>query len=79
MRVRKPVHACGPVRLQHSSLLLPTCTSVAARPLRPATASYNAVNGVPSCANNWLLGTLLRDAWGFDGTVVSDCDADSDV
>lgn len=49
------------------------------RPPTCAASSYNAVNGVPSCANNWLLGTLLRDAWGFDGTVVSDCDADSDV
>ena len=41
--------------------------------------SYNAVNGVPSCANEWLLGTLLRGAWEFDGYVTSDCDADSDV
>ena len=41
--------------------------------------SYNAVNGVPSCASDWLLGTLLRDSWGFDGYVTSDCDADSDV
>ena len=32
--------------------------------------SYNAVNGVPSCANDWLLGTLLRESWGFDGYVV---------
>jgi hypothetical protein len=40
---------------------------------------YNAVNGVPSCANEWLLGTLLRDSWEFDGYVTSDCDADSDV
>ena len=37
------------------------------------------MNGVPSCANNWLLGTLLRDAWSFDGAVVSDCDADDTV
>jgi beta-D-xylosidase 4 len=29
--------------------------------------SYNAVNGVPSCANDWLLGTLLRESWQFDG------------
>lgn len=35
--------------------------------------------GVPSCANDWLLGTLLRDSWQFDGYVTSDCDADSDV
>ena len=41
--------------------------------------SYNSVNGVPSCANDWLLGDLLRDSWSFDGYVTSDCDADSDV
>ena len=27
--------------------------------------SYNSVNGVPSCANSWLLKDLLRGAWGF--------------
>ena len=41
--------------------------------------SYNAVNGVPSCANDWLLQTVARDAWGFDGYITSDCDADSNV
>jgi beta-glucosidase-like glycosyl hydrolase len=41
--------------------------------------SYNAVNGMPSCANDWLLQTVARDSWGFDGAIVSDCDADSDV
>ena len=41
--------------------------------------SYNAVNGVPSCANDWLLQTVARDNWGFDGYITSDCDADSDV
>ena len=34
---------------------------------------------MPSCANDWLLGTLLRESWQFDGYVTSDCDADSDV
>ncbi|KAL9088204.1 MAG: hypothetical protein Q9165_006331 [Trypethelium subeluteriae] len=40
--------------------------------------SYNAVNGVPSCANSFFLQTLLRDSWGFDeisGYVSTDCDA----
>jgi beta-glucosidase-like glycosyl hydrolase len=41
--------------------------------------SYNAINGVPSCANNWLLQEVARDNWNFDGYITSDCDADSDV
>lgn len=42
---------------------------------RSIMCSYNAVNGVPSCANDFLLQTILRDSWNFDGYVVSDCDA----
>lgn len=41
--------------------------------------SYNAVNGVPSCANDWLLKTVARESWGFDGYITSDCGAVSDV
>ena len=43
--------------------------------------SYNAVNGIPSCANSFLLQDILRDYWGFDDTrwVTSDCDAVSNI
>ncbi len=37
--------------------------------------SYNAVNGVPSCANEPLLRGKLRGSWGFGGYVVTDCGA----
>lgn len=37
--------------------------------------SYNEIDGVPSHANRWLLGDVLRGEWGFDGTVVSDYSA----
>ncbi len=34
--------------------------------------SYNEIDGVPSHANHWLLGGVLRGEWGFKGAVVSD-------
>ena len=42
-------------------------------------AAYNRVNGVPASANPLLLKDILRDAWGFQGYVVSDCDAVWDI
>jgi beta-glucosidase len=35
-------------------------------------ASYNEIDGIPSHANKWLLEKVLREEWGFQGTVVSD-------
>jgi beta-glucosidase len=35
-------------------------------------SAFNALNGVPSTANPYLLDTILRKQWGFDGVVVSD-------
>lgn len=36
-------------------------------------SAYNAINDVPCTVNPWLLNKVLRDDWGFDGYVVSDC------
>lgn len=34
--------------------------------------SYNRINGVYSCENDWLLNKVLRDEWGFEGPVMTD-------
>jgi beta-glucosidase len=41
--------------------------------------AYNAVDGAPACANQHLLGGILRGSWGFKGFVTSDCGAVADI
>ncbi len=41
--------------------------------------AYNRTNGEPCCASKTLLIDILRDEWGFDGYVVSDCGAIQDI
>ncbi len=41
--------------------------------------AYNSLLGVPCCASTLLLKDLLRDQWGFEGYIVSDCDAIGDI
>lgn len=33
---------------------------------------YQAIDGVPSTANRWLLTDVLKDEWGFEGILVTD-------
>ncbi|MFE9093321.1 glycoside hydrolase family 3 N-terminal domain-containing protein [Streptomyces sp. NPDC007264] len=39
---------------------------------RSVMSAYNDTDGVPAAADEELLTGLLRDTWGFDGTVVAD-------
>ena len=48
------------------------CIEAGARLVMP---SFNALNGIPSVANKWLMNTVLREEWGFRGVVISDYDA----
>ena len=41
--------------------------------------AYNRVYGEASCASDLLLQKILREEWGFDGYVVSDCGAIEDI
>jgi beta-xylosidase len=66
----------GPVSMGRRELLdliLPTFeAAVAVGGARSVMNSYSDVDGVPAGADPWLLTTVLRDDWGFTGTVVSD-------
>jgi beta-glucosidase len=41
--------------------------------------AYNRTNGEPCCASPPLLQKILRETWGFEGFVVSDCGAIGDI
>ncbi|MCC7244898.1 MAG: glycoside hydrolase family 3 protein [Saprospiraceae bacterium] len=42
---------------------------------RSIMTAYNAYNGRPCTANDWLLNELLKKEWNFDGFVISDAGA----
>jgi beta-glucosidase len=84
------VHS-GPEPLRHSFDVHPSATdlndtylpafeaSVVEGEAASVMCSYNRIDGVPACANSFLLQERLRDTWGFQGYVVSDCGAITDI
>jgi beta-glucosidase len=47
-------------------------TAVVLGGARSVMNSYSDIDGVPAATDPWLLTEVLRDEWGFEGTVVSD-------
>ncbi|MDL4818474.1 beta-glucosidase family protein [Actinomadura opuntiae] len=66
----------GPVSMGRRELmdivLPPFETAVRVAGADSVMNSYADVDGVPAVADSWLLTELLREEWGFTGTVVSD-------
>ena len=66
----------GPVSMGRRELmdviLPPFETAVAQAGAGSVMNSYSDVDGVPAGADHWLLTDLLREEWGFTGSVVSD-------
>lgn len=46
--------------------------------VKEVMCAYNRFEGEPCCGSNRLLMQILRDEWGFDGIVLSDCGAIAD-
>ncbi len=47
--------------------------------VKSVMGAYNRVNGEAACASPTLLQDILRDAWGFDGYITTDCGALVDI
>jgi beta-glucosidase len=83
------VHS-GPEGLRHSfdaiaspkelnETYLPAFEALVDAGVEIVMCAYNRTNGDPCCSSSFLLQETLRDDWGFDGHVVSDCGAVNDL
>lgn len=63
----------GPRRF-HDEILAPFRAAVTEAGLLGIMPAHHEVDGVPCHANDELLRKTLREAWGFDGILVSDAD-----
>lgn len=59
-------------RTLREAYLLPFEDAVDHGDVRSVMSSYNRLNGTYAGEHPWLLTTVLRDEWDFDGVVVSD-------
>ncbi|ASA24210.1 glycoside hydrolase family 3 N-terminal domain-containing protein [Paenibacillus donghaensis] len=67
-----PVHMG--LRELHEVDLLPFRKAVEAG-ARSLMTAYNEIDGVPCTTSHYLLQNVLREQWGFDGFVITDCGA----
>jgi beta-glucosidase len=64
--------ALVPERLLRSEFMMSFEAAVKQSGVFFVMPSYNEIDGVPSHVNRWLLDEVLRKEWGFQGIVVSD-------
>ncbi len=61
-----------PMRMLKDEILPPFRVAVMEARAKGIMPSHSEIDGVPCHGNKWLLTTVLRDEWGFDGIVISD-------
>ncbi len=73
----------GPVNISERTLrethFVPFEAAVKRANLQSIMPAYHEIDGVPAHANSWLLDSLLRKEWGFNGVIVSDYYANTEL
>ncbi len=62
-----------------NDVVLPPFKAAAEAGVATFMTSFNDINGVPSSGNRELMRDVLRERWGFDGVLVSDWNAISEM
>lgn len=66
------------VRDLYETYLPPFEALVKEAKVKEVMCAYNSFEGEPCCGSNRLLMQILRNDWGFDGIILSDCGAIAD-
>lgn len=61
-----------PLRMFRDEILPPFKAAVMEAKAKGIMPSHSEIDGIPCHGNKWLLTSVLRDEWGFDGIVISD-------
>src|SRR5699024_12361143 len=69
---RNPAPVSIGMRELHDTALVPFEMAVRPGEVGAVMNSYADLAGTPPAASRWLLTELLRETWGFEGTVVAD-------
>jgi beta-glucosidase len=77
--LRHTFNAAPPIRDFYESYLPHFERAVREGKVYSVMGAYNRVYGTPACDSELLLKNILRRDWGFQGYVVSDCGAISDI
>ncbi|SES83036.1 glycoside hydrolase family 3 C-terminal domain-containing protein [[Clostridium] polysaccharolyticum] len=71
--IRHSFDAKASIRDMYDTYLYAFKRCVSDAKVEAVMGAYNRVNGEPACGSKTLLKDILRDQWGFEGHVVSDC------
>lgn len=69
----------NPTEKDFRETYLPAFKTLADAKVEAVMCAYNRLYDEPCCGSNYLLNNILREEWGFEGHIVTDCWALDDI